>query len=91
MIKVSEGGKKLEKKNVEISQLFSTLYPPHERTEFLDVSAASIFLTTGNGFTMRLAGMASRSEREIFLWLQKKYPLNSVESHLGSLKGNTNG
>ena len=30
-------------------------------------------------------------EREIFLWLQKKYPLNIIESHLGSLKGNTNG
>ena len=79
-------------KVVVISQGFFTLYFSKERTEFLNVSAASIFLTAGNGFTMRLAVAATvPAEREIFLWLQKKYPLNIKESHLGSLKGNTNG
>ena len=80
-------------KVVVISQGFFTLYFSKERTEFLNVSAASIFLTSGNGFTIRLAvGATGRErERERFLWLQKKYPLNIIESHLGSLKGNTNG
>ena len=51
-------------KVVVISQGFFTLYFSKERTEFLNVSAASIFLTSGNGFTIRLAVGASRRERE---------------------------
>ena len=56
---------------MEISLGFSSLYPTlsisltNERTEFLNVSAASIFLTAGNGFTMRLAVAATvPAERE---------------------------
>ena len=51
-------------KVVVISQVFFTLYFSKERTEFLNVSAASIFLTSGNGFTIRLAVGATGRERE---------------------------